>query len=501
MQNLYVNNYNVVIPRFKGFNFVHQMYEYMPDKFGRELTPEMIELEYEIFRKMRVKMIRSFYGPSLAWDNLKKEYDFDSPHMQAFYKSCLDFQNMGIDIGITPMWSFKGFLEPPTDEEIPNTVNIMRFYDTVEGDFEATAKNFEKFIELSVKAFEEHGIHNIKYFYCFTECNNTFNANDLEHKKQYKLPLVLKREYGRLIPIFARMIEAVDSGLKAAGKREQIKIIAPCDNWRADDGSEPYSILVKYCCEHLADKIDIIGSHNGYDRHFKYTDDEFYYHPPKKLMDPLTRAKNVRKEFWVDEYNVALHNNYLSSQKRETNLDPYKGLAFGAMVNSVMNMGYTSNLLVWTLFDQQWPDHTNDGTFDKGVLVCGYYHNLLEKMQPMPSWHAVALISRYLREGEVYECKAGESVYLSAIKRTDGEYTVVVTSYNKDDQTVNIEFAKGLGGKTFHRYLYDPKNVEVKSGCEMIKSDKTIEDVDTTLTDYVPSMTVAVYTTESDTDL
>lgn len=496
MRKLYVNNYNIVIPQFRGFNFVHQMYEYMPDKLGRELTPQMIELEYEIFKKMRVKNIRAFYGSSLSWDNVKKEYDFESSHMQAFYKSCLDFQKMGIDIGITPQWQFKGFLEPPIEGECPNGINIGRFGDVVEGDFEATAKNFEKFIELSVKAFEAHGIHNIKYFYCFTECNNTFNGKNAELKKEYKFPSVVKREYDELIPKFARMIEAVDNGLKAAGKRDEIKIIAPCDNWRADDGSEPYSILVKYCCECLADKIDIIGSHNGYDRHTKYTDDEFYYHPPKKLSDPLERAKKIHKEFWVDEYNVALHGNYLSNQKRVTNLDPYKGLAFGAMVNSIMNMGYVSNLLVWTLFDQQWPDHTNNGGFDDGVLVCGYYHNLLEKLKPTPSWYAVSLISRYLGEGEVYECKVGDSMYLSAIKRIDGEYTLVVTNYNEEGQTTKIDFAKGLGGKTFNRFIYDPATIEVKEGCDMITSDKVIENVDTLLEDFIPPMSVAVYTTE-----
>ena len=496
MQKLYVNNYNVVTENFKGFNFVHQMYEYMPDNLGRELTPEMIELEYEIFKKMRVKNIRSFYGSSLCWDNVKKEYDFESPHMQAFYKSCLEFQEMGIEIGITPQWQFKGFLVPPIEGEAPNTINIGRFYDTVENDIEATAKNFEKFIELSVKAFEAHGIHNIKYFYCFTECNNTFNGANKELGKQLGLSSLLKRDYLKLVPIFRRFIEAVDNGLKAAGKREDYKIVAPCDNWRADDGSEPYSILVKYCCEHLADKVDIIGSHNGYDRNWNYRDDDYYALPPTKLSDPLQRAKAIHKDFWVDEYNVAMHNQYLSSQKRETNLDPYKGIALGAMVNSIMNMGYTSNLMLWTLFDQQWPDHNNDGGFDKGVLVCGYYHNLLEKMQPTPSWYSAALISRYVGAGEVYECKVGDSVYLSAIKRTDGEYTVVVTSYNKDDQTVKIDFAKGLGGKTFYKYVYDPETVTVTPGADLIGCSGSVENVDTLLTDMVKSNIMVVYTTE-----
>ncbi len=262
MQKLYVNNKKVITPNFKGFNFVHQMYEYMPDKFGRELTSEMIKLEYEIFKKMRVKNIRSFYGSSLSWDNVKKDYNFESKHMQAFYKSCLDFQNMGIDIGITPQWQFKAFLEPPFEGELPNGINIGRFGNVSKNSIEETAKNFEKFIERSVNEFEAHGIHNIKYFYCFTECNNTFLNQNKEEKVAQKMPVAKRREYEKLIPIFARFIEAIDSGLKAAGKRDKYKIVAPCDNWRADDGSEAYSVLVKYCLENLSDKIDIIGTHN-----------------------------------------------------------------------------------------------------------------------------------------------------------------------------------------------------------------------------------------------
>ena len=134
--------------------------------------------------------------------------------------------------------------------------------------------------------------------------------------------------------------------------------------------------------------------------------------------------------------------------------------------------------------------------FDKGVLVCGYYHNLLEKMQPTPSWYSAALISRYVGEGEVYECKVGDSVYLSAIKRTDGEYTLVVTSYNKDDQTVKIDFAKALGGKTFYKYVYDPETVTVTEGADLIECSGSVEDVDTLLTDMVKSGTMVIYTTE-----
>ena len=496
MKKLYVNNKKIITPNFKGFNFVHQMYEYMPDKLGRELTPKMVKLEYEIFEKMRVRSIRSFYGSSLSWDNVKKDYNFESTHMKAFYKSCLDFQKMGIDIGITPQWQFKGFLAPPLEGEYPNGVNIGRFDNVVENDLEATAKNFEKFVERSVLEFEKHGIHNIKYLYCFTECNNTFNHRNKEEKLAKKMPLVECREYDELIPIFARFIEAVDRGLKNAGKRDQYKIVAPCDNWRADDRSEPYSILVKYCLEHLADKIDIIGSHNGYDRHHSYTDDNYYYHPYKKMVEPIVRAKQYGKEFWIDEYNAAIHGNYLSWQKRTSNRDPYKGLALGALVNSIMNMGGVSNLMLWTLFDQQWPDHTNDGGFDKGVLVCGYYPDLLVEQTPLAPWYSASLISRYVGAGDVYECKVADSTYVSALKRNDGEITVVVTNYDDKLTEIEINFEKNLGGKKFYKYIFDPKMDYSSLGNEMISCSGSVGEIETKITDKLSGYAMVIYTTE-----
>ena len=74
MQKVYVNNTKVTNPNFKGINMIHQMYEYMPDKFGRVFNEEQCALEFDTFKKMRVKMIRSFYGASLSWDNIKKDY-------------------------------------------------------------------------------------------------------------------------------------------------------------------------------------------------------------------------------------------------------------------------------------------------------------------------------------------------------------------------------------------------------------------------------------------
>ena len=157
MQKLYVNNTKITNPNFKGINMIHQMYEYMPDKYDRVYNEEQCALQFDTFKKMRVKMIRSFYGASLCWDNVKKDFNFEPEHMQAFYKSCKEFKKAGVEIGITPQWSLKAFLDDPYEGELPNATTF-RFGAVVKDDLEATALRYEEFVKRSVLEFEKHGI-------------------------------------------------------------------------------------------------------------------------------------------------------------------------------------------------------------------------------------------------------------------------------------------------------------------------------------------------------
>lgn len=494
MKKLFVNNEKIVTKGFRGFNFIHQLYNYMPDEENRMNTPELIELELETLKKMGVKQVRSFYGSSLSWDEEKGVHDFESVWMQAFYKNCLDLQELGIEIGITPQWHLQGLWRPVKGYQ---GVNLDYNGCAVAGDLEATAKNFEKFMEESVLAFERHGIHNIKYLYCFTECNNSMNSG--WQKSEFRPTSCVRRNYEQVIPYYDRFIRAVDQGLKNAGKRDQYKIVAPCDNWRADDGSEPFSILTKYTANHLADEVDIIGAHNGYDRASAFDEDAFYDLPFPKLTDTKEQARGMGKEYWADEFNVTLHSTYTHAQHREKDNDPMKGVALGAMCNSIMNMGHVHNVLLWALYSQQWPNNHTDGErseFEDGVQIVGYIPNLRESTVPSNSWYSCAMLTRHIGSGDVVECEIDRPLYVSAINRDDGEFTVVVTSYQDEPTDIEVGFAKSLGGKTLYRYLYDPKTVQQTPGCNMIGSDLSKENVTTALTDTLPGYCVAIYTTE-----
>ncbi len=505
-QELTVFNSKYTNENFLGVNFIHQLTNGYPDMYDRVYSQKQIDLELETIKKMGVRMIRSYYGSSLAWDPVKKEHNFENEWMTAFYQSCLDMQKIGIEVGITPQWDLRALIDgtnslPTYSGWGQEIMGYMSFKQDANGetvvDLEATANNFAAFVKESVLAFRAHGVNNVKQMFCFTECNNIIHLYGKD-KNQNAETSYEAREYERLYPVYDIMIRAVDEGLKDAGSREKYQIVGPCDNWASvyGDDSEPYSMLVKYTVENLKGVVDVIGSHNGYDRAPTYVDDMYYDLPFIKLSDPMNQAENAGMEYWIDEYNAAV-NSYGGEENSRTNRDIFKGTAVGAMTNSIMNMGGVSNVYIWALYDQQWPNNVGGGEFINGMHMVGYLPSLLQSTTPYPAYYALSLITRYVGAGKLFGCEIGEySVYISAIERHDGEITLVVTNYNAQPENVKINFEKSLGGKTFYRYLYQPSEITPAPGNDMIKSDAVAKKVTTQFADALPEMSVAIYTTE-----
>jgi hypothetical protein len=497
-EELLVKNTTPSPTYFRGINYIHQMASYQKDSFGRLYTDKQRAYELEIMKNMGVKMIRAFYGSAFTYNGETGEQDYNSQRMKDFFTACKAMDSIGIEVGVTPIWHFSSLVK---NETSTNTKNFQLGCPgiVVKDDWNATLKNYREFMQNTVLALKANGVNNVKYFFAYTECNNTFNGDDLDVNGEYTDTSLGDREYDRLYPLFNDLITALDGSLKDAGLRKQYKIVGPCDNWRADDGSEPISLLVKYTIENLADKVDIIGSHNGYDRANEYVSDMYYEIPPQKLTYPMEQAKKAGKEYWVDEYNVAT-NIYGYKKKRVAVQNIWKGVAVGAMTNSIMNMGDISNIFLWTLFDEQWPDNTNsdeNGEFDNGIQINGYISCLFETQTPHAAWYSVSLLTRYVGEGNVYPCEGPEyAQYISAIKRNDGETTVVVTNYELDAINVKINFEKSMGGKNFYRYIYDTTTIEPISSAEMIAADAVAEKVKTGFCDTLPAGSVAIYTTE-----
>ena len=494
IDDLYVHNTQITNDNFMGIGMIHNLYNYMPDKDGRTYNEKQIALEHATIKEARIKLIRSYYGSTLAWDPVKQKHDYQSEYMKAFYKNCHDMKELGIDIGITMQWSLEGFIREAKATQ--QTVSIYENGYVVPGDLEATAKNFAKFTEESVLAFAQQGITNIKYIFAFTECNNMF-TDATKGTSTYE-----QRQFEKVYPVFDAGIRALDKGLKDAGLRDDYKIVGPCDSGRPTDDERDYSRLIKYIEENLTDEVDIIGSHHGgYNKLEDYSNDAYYDQALYPHTASYEQAKQMGKRYWLDETNVGINDVYGPAIHRSyVNTNAWKGTALGATMNAYMNMGYFDTMFFWGMYDQQWPNKSSSGAaseFDSGIQMVGFLPSYLESVLPYKPYYAMSLLTRYIGSGTLYACDIGFGVYISAIQRDDGEWTVVVTNYNFADTAFRVHFDESMGGKDFYRYVYDPTTIEPAAGGKTLPCSAVAENVTTGFKDTLPAGAVAIYTTES----
>lgn len=513
------NNSSIINNNFEGINIIHQLYAKMPDNFGRVYSETQIKLEYNTLKEMGIKKVRSFYGSSLSYDPISQTHDFskNNQYLEGFVQSCLDMQELGIEVGITPQWNicalFKNGYTPSLSS---NRVNIHNAgYIVFEDDgetinYDATYKNFAKFIQDSVTYFEARGIKNINQLFCFTEVNNVLSSLGEDYwlstdsKTTYD-----KRNYEKLKPIFKDAVLAVDTGLKNSGLRNNYQIVAPCDNWDGDDKNTEIikSELVSFCLSdsELLNAVDVIGSHKGYAQAESFNNQTaFYNHPATIYANSLSDLKASEKSYLIDEYNVSsleyTYDDMKYDSTRTLKSQPMMGVALGSMVNGILNNGISGTYL-WALYDQQWPNHTNtSGEFRNGIQIVGYIPTYLESKTPRPAWYSLSLLTRYIGTGTVYnvtqDLTDDSHIYISAIQRNDDEFTVVVTNYNDTASAISVELDTPLNGSSLYRYVYDANTVSPNASHEMIKSDLTLENTQSKFNDLLPKFSVTIYTTE-----
>lgn len=516
-QELTVLNSGAPITReFLGINGVHMMFEYVEDAAGgRYLTEEQIQTHADRIQDMGITIVRSLFSSSTAWNGKTQSFDFNSRNFKGFIKSCKLMQDRDIELAISPgVWSFSGIvLGNSTNSEVPNPSSLggsgIGFKPIVNSEYEIdeqalkeTMANYYKFMSDAVLQFEANGIHNIKYFVAFTETNNTIARSLAADERGPDISKIERSHYDVLEPIFGAAITTIDTALKDVGVRNKYKIVAPNDNWGGDFeiGDETaYSYLIRYTLEHLADKVDIIGTHRHYSMGNDYSDDIYYDYPFMALDSTHTVTAAAGKPMWLDEYGVGVNksNTRPLEEQRTLTKNPVKGVAFGSMVNGVMNLG-VENCIIWQIDNQQWPNNSTSVEFDNGMQVTnGYLPSPLESMTPFPAWYSFSMLSKYIGRGEVYECTVGYGVYMSCIKRTDGNWTIVATNHTVDDVPVKIMLEKSLGGKTFYRHRYTTQIVPTPSAT-MIGVDAVAENITTGFYDTLSGYSVSVYTTVKD---
>ena len=199
--------------------------------------------------------------------------------------------------------------------------------------------------------------------------------------------------------------------------------------------------------------------------------------------------------FWYDEYNTVGNSCDYD--------EPAHGTELAAARVAFMNSGIQSSLM-WTLFDQQWPNnHTQapqhryyDGDHRYGIMPI-----FQRTLKPHPAYYAIQLTG-YTGGGMGTRVYAGQGVgkmNLTMTEQPDGTLTVLAVNENDTKREVNIRFETALAGKTLYRYLYDPATVCPDDKATPLAVSRVFEKVTDSITDTLPAGAVVVYTNQKRT--
>ena len=495
---------------FLGMNGVYFLFTHMTNPYsGITYTDEQASLELDRVQKMGVKIVRSIYSSGMIYSNKDHAWHWnDSIYYKQFIKTAKELEKRNIDIALNMSWALGTFdTKVSKNASTPDGYAPASFgnegWGAESGTLEDNVKGYKKFIKDSILSFRANGVSNIKYLMGFTECNNSFMSADLKNDDNPK-----GRDYEKVCRYFDAAFTAMHEGLVELGMRNMYTTVGPLDNWRGDFDEfdeAKYSRLVRYVLENMQDKVDIIGSHNGYDRANSFDLDDFYARPERVLGGTMKETMAAGKSFWIDEFSVATYENTGTVALARAHIENVaRGVAFGAMTNGIMNMGGVDNVFIWMLVQQQWPHLSGSGTeFHNGVQVgSGFSTNLYESTVPTPSWYAYSMVQKYVGQGKIMQVnddldpEEWFELYYSAIERNDGETTLVVTNYGIEEKPIEVTFNKSLSGKTFYRHTYTINDVKPTQEAVIPGVDGVAKTVTNGFYDTVKPYSVTVYTTD-----
>ena len=240
------------------------------------------------------------------------------------------------------------------------------------------------------------------------------------------------------------------------------------------------------------DALEHIGDAWRENAAFKELPDDPYWYLRECAQTTIDYVSKTEKPVWFDEYNVRSE-----IDKYHT---PWHGTNRAVCMQSLMNSGIQSSLM-WTLFDQQWPNNhtTNKDGFVDGDHRHGVMPTLTRSLTPYPVYYSTGLIMKYMGgdpDTHIYEGIGANFLHATVSKMPDGNISVLVINNKPEADEFVIDFNEKLGVK-LNRRLYDPATIVPDESAKQIKADKTFE-VDSVLYDTLPAGAVAVYTTICD---
>lgn len=475
---------------FLGFNAIYHAYTFRNDNLDRVHNDRSAKAELDAVKKSGISVARTYFDYKSAWDNHKKEWNFESEDMQAFYLWCSELQNRDIQVHLSYWSAFSELFDKYLSFD--DTSNIYKegskpdaFY--VDGDETKTLDNFATFIDNLLKTFKAKGLNNATYLSLSTEPGFVYREND-------KLTADQTAEIAATE--FLKYSNAVHNKLKASGMRESVTIVGPNEG----AGTTPPGYMAKAVSRmDTLGAVDLYSSHN-YNRPGDMLGDGYtFWNEDIKLK--LDGIKGGADKYVYDEYGIILRDNNEAMTARKTN--PFFGTQLALQQVASLNNGIRGSYL-WTLMDQQWPNNTTVNTdgFVDGVHNHGILPNFQINNIPHPGFYAFQLMANFIGQSgaEVYDVDYSKaeysSVYATMVKLPNGDLGIAVVNANQLAANVKLNFEKSLG-VTLYRHEYDPIKVSPTADAEIIPPSAKITNAGKTFCDVVPALGLIVYTTSS----
>ena len=490
------NGQDPLCTNFRGLtSSVYHATEFLDmDPNGRYYTDEMIDLEMRRYKEAGFDFMRCQFKSDWVYSGDDSDpWDWENEKMLAFYEFCKKAAEYDIEILIVFGWMYHGlyycggdnysFLEVPYllprvfDENGDPVITLSFGTYHQQIDHEEQNRRYADWGVQLVRALEAHGVKNANNFIVFNEPREDGGA-----------------AAGAFVEYQKATFLALHEALKKEGLRDRMTLIGPNQSVKTDRLGLASAFMAS---PWHRDIFDIYSSHFTAGMQSP-TDDpyETSYNLYYGLMNKVEGYgfRNV-KEFWLDEFGTDG-----DEFQTDTWNDTWVATQQAVKMMAAFNAG-VSAISCWQWVDQTWAGyHGSGGEYKYGAQILGTMPSLYNSEIPYPNYYALSLISKYLdgENGKTYNVEFSDTasgVYITAVQLSDGNWSFLVANMNAESQTINIDLEKGLGGKTFYRYLYSPNSVKLSSAAKVITADKGFENVDKNLIDTIPGGAVVVYST------
>lgn len=465
MKQLSVDFSHLLQSNWLGANGVYHGFSYQPDKEGRVCTEEQLQIEFDRVGAMELSIVRSFYHPSYAWE--KGRWDWESPPMEGFYHWLGEMKKRNIQVALqAAWWCPKDVFDPDSPFSPEGT-----------GWLEAVA-GYARWISRSLQEIWKRNYENVRYLVLFTEPCNVPNVR-IEGRNQWEC--------------WADCARAVDAQLKKDNLRDRILLVGP------NEGSTDCSPMLEWAVGQVNDCLDIYSSHNYAQNWIQNRDT--YEEWVLWMTRGMEKVKKTAKPYWFDEYGLVNWNQAESHHPEELRwTSGLYGLQLAIANAAALNCGVQSTVL-WTLFDQQWPNSHNSGrdAFQDGIHKWGIAPTPRESLIPYPCYYAFSLLSRYLGGPgtQVFSTQSQKGLYCAAVKTEKGKYAFLIVHYGSNPIEFQLSLSSSLS-RPLYRHLFQSDAVFPDERAAILKSDRTWPKIDGILEDTLPPFSFAVYTTRQD---